>query len=103
MRSLLCTRQERFTHKFLTSLANRHKTCCQFCKHLSTVFNRAVYINRNMYLLKCSPDQILCHSWNFHVKSCFKEAGHCLLEVLSHCSDGVGEGYTPRGFKLVFP
>lgn len=66
IRLLLCTRQKRFTPKFLISLANCHyKTCCQFCKHLRTVFNWAVHISRKVYLLKYWPDQILCHSWNF--------------------------------------
>lgn len=106
MRLLLCTRQERFNPKFPISLANCHcKMYCWFCKHLSTAFNWAVYINKNMYSLKCWPDQILCHSWNFHMKSCFKEVRHPLLKVVFHCSssNGVGEGYTPRGFKPVFP
>lgn len=39
------------------------------------------------------------------MKSCFKEVRHPLLKVVFHCSssNGVGEGYTPRGFKPVFP
>lgn len=83
VRLLLCTRQERFNPKFLISLANCHcKMYCWFCKHLSTAFNWAVYINKNMYLLKCWPDQILCHSRNFHMKSCFKEVRHPLLKVM---------------------
>lgn len=43
-----------------------------------------------MYLLKYRTDQVLHRSWNFRVKSCFKEVRHSLLKVLSHCCSSNG-------------
>lgn len=43
-----------------------------------------------MYLLKYRTDQVLRHSWNFHVKSCLKEVRHSLLNVLCHCCSSNG-------------
>lgn len=53
VRLLLCIRQGRFAPKFLISLASYHyRMSCQFCKRLGTAFYWAVYVSKNIYLLK---------------------------------------------------